>query len=339
MVGAAILAEAWISAGLAATPVRIAIHLPRLVHLWFRGGFALGAVCIVCGSVVDLIWSRIPGFNPERRRFFGVIKAAAFAAPVVTVAAGYSQREALRLVEINIPMPGLPRDLDGLRIVQVSDLHLSPLVSEAFVARAIDMANETRAHLAVMTGDLISSFGDPLDNCIRQVSRLKADAGVYGCLGNHEAYVSAEGYTARQAGRYGVRFLRKEAALLRFGSAQLNLAGVDYQRRADPYLVGAEKLIVPGVTNILLSHNPDVFPVAAKQGYDLTIAGHTHGGQINIEILHHGLNVARFYTPYVYGLYERGRATAFVTRGVGTIGIPSRLGAPPEVALLRLCAI
>jgi Predicted phosphohydrolases len=97
-------------------------------------------------------------------------------------------------------------------------------------------------------------------------------------------------------------------------------------------------LIAPGVTNILLSHNPDVFPVAARQGYDLTIAGHTHGGQVNVEILHRDMNLVRFITPYIYGVYTEGKSSIFVTRGIGTVGVPARLGAPPEVALIRLCA-
>ena len=76
--------------------------------------------------------------------------------------------------------------------------------------------------------------------------------------------------------------------------------------------------------------------MAAQQGWDLTLAGHTHGGQVNVEILHHSFNVARFYTPYVYGLYRSGRSSIYVTRGIGTIGMPVRLGAPPEIAVLRL---
>jgi predicted MPP superfamily phosphohydrolase len=96
-------------------------------------------------------------------------------------------------------------------------------------------------------------------------------------------------------------------------------------------------MIEPGVFNVLMSHNPDVFPVAAKQGYDLTISGHTHGGQVRVEILREDLNVARYFTPFVDGLYEEGGRSIFVSRGIGTIGLPARLGAPPEVALLRLC--
>jgi predicted MPP superfamily phosphohydrolase len=104
------------------------------------------------------------------------------------------------------------------------------------------------------------------------------------------------------------------------------------------YLSGAERLTAPGALNVLLSHNPDVFPAAAAKGYDVTLSGHTHGGQITVEILHPWGNMARFFTPYVYGLYhlKQSGPVAYVTRGIGTIGIPARIGAPPEIALLRL---
>jgi hypothetical protein len=78
--------------------------------------------------------------------------------------------------------------------------------------------------------------------------------------------------------------------------------------------------------------------VAATQGYDLTIAGHTHGGQVNFELLHDNVNVARFFTPYVRGLYRQANASVYVSSGIGTIGLPVRLGAQPEISVLRLCA-
>ena len=84
-----------------------------------------------------------------------------------------------------------------------------------------------------------------------------------------------------------------------------------------------------------------VFPTAVGQGYDLTISGHTHGGQVNIEILNQSLNAASFITPFVYGHYRQARpsgrdASLYVSRGIGTIGLPARIGAPPEISLLRL---
>jgi predicted MPP superfamily phosphohydrolase len=200
------------------------------------------------------------------------------------------------------------------------------------------MANETRAHIGLVTGDLISRSSDPLDACFRQLKRLRVDSEILGCLGNHEVYAGSEDATTEMGAGQGIEFLRHQSRMLQFGSARLNFAGVDYQSSKEPYLVGAEQLVVPEVTNILLSHNPDVFPVAARQGYDLTIAGHTHGGQVNMEILHQNMNLVRFITPYIYGIYKEGKSSIFVTRGIGTVGLPARIGAPPEVALIRLCA-
>ena len=107
---------------------------------------------------------------------------------------------------------------------------------------------------------------------------------------------------------------------------QLNLFGV----------AGAEEMVVPGLANLLLSHNPDVFPVAVRQGYGAMLGGHTHGGQVTFEILSQNLNIARFFTPYVSGLYRINGRSCYVNAGIGTIGMPVRLGAPPEITLLRL---
>jgi len=274
-----------------------------------------------------------------RRRLVHAAGTTLMAAPFA--AAGYGlfiERLDLRVREQDVPLPGLPRDLDGLRILQVSDIHLSAFLSETELERVVDAALELRPHLTVVTGDLISGRGDPLDGCIRQLARLKADAGVFGCMGNHERYARAENYVKIAAGRVGIDFLRGEARQLRFGDSLLNLAGVDYQSLAgkQQYLRGAEHLVAPGAVNVLLSHNPDVFPVAVRQGYNFVVAGHTHGGQVTVEILDQSINAARFFTPYVYGLYRQGGAAAYVTRGIGTIAVPARFGAPPEITLLRL---
>ena len=278
-------------------------------------------------------------FNPGRRRALNAAGNVLMAAPFVVMGYGAMvERLGFRVRELDVPLPGLPLDLDGLRILQISDIHLSAFLHESDLARVIDMTLDLRPHVAVVTGDLISSRGDPLDACIRQLARVKSDAGTFGCMGNHERYAGVERYAAEAGARAGIRFLRGEAQTLRFGNSVLNLAGVDYQSLADRghYLRGAERLVVPGAANVLLSHNPDVFPVAARQGYNLLLAGHTHGGQVTVEILDQSINPARFFTPYVYGLFRAGRSAAYVTRGIGTIGIPARIGAPPEISVLRL---
>jgi hypothetical protein len=277
--------------------------------------------------------------NALRRRTLNAAANLAIAAPFVALGYGaLIERTRFRLREVDVFIPGLAPGLEGLRILQLSDIHMGPFLSESDLARVVDMGMESKPDLAVITGDLISTHGDPLDACIRQLARIKAEAGVFGCMGNHEHYARAEGYTEQAAARAGIRFLRGRSQQLQFGGAILNLAGVDHQWKTQgrKYLRGAERMVVPGALNLLLSHNPDVFPVAASQGYNLMLSGHTHGGQINIEIYDQSISPSRFVTPYVYGLYRAQGAAAYVTRGIGTIGIPVRIGAPPEVVAIRL---
>ncbi|MGE5644944.1 MAG: metallophosphoesterase [Acidobacteriota bacterium] len=306
---------------------------------WARGTSLAWSFASLGACAVLALWRRVPDFSPQRRGLIRAAGAAFVSAPFAVMGFGILvQRKDFRVREVSVPIANLPKDLDGLRIAHLSDIHLSPFLSEAELAWAVSMANELKPHLAVVTGDLITAAGDPLDACLHELSKLRAEAGILGCLGNHEIYAHAEDEATRKGARLGIPFLRRQSRRLRFGGSILNVTGVDYQRMGGDYLPGAERAIVPGATNILLSHNPDVFDVAARQGWDLTLAGHTHGGQVNVEILNQSLNAARFFTRYVYGLYRNGPSSIWVTRGIGTVGVPARVGAPPEVALIRLCA-
>lgn len=318
---------------------RVLQHFPVQWWTWLECASLVETMWLIGLSLALLVWHRTPQFDPARRKLLQVAGAGLCVVPVAGTAFGIVQRNQFRVSEVPIPIANLPKDLDGLRIVQITDIHLSPFLSEREFAKAIDMANETRANIALVTGDLITRPGDPLDACLRQLARLRAEAGVLGCLGNHETYARVENYVTEQGRRIGIDFLRHQAKQLRFGNTTINFGGVDYQKMHSHYLKGTEHLIIPGAVNIMLSHNPDVFPVAAAQGYDLTIAGHTHGGQVDVEILHQHVDVARYFTPFVQGLYRRGNSSVYVSNGLGTIGVPVRLGAPAEVSVLRLCAI
>jgi predicted MPP superfamily phosphohydrolase len=321
------------------------LHLPAGLVGWVFGGAFLWAFTSTAAyfsySIGKFVLHRLAPkpFDPNRRRVIEAAGGALAAAPFAIVGFGaFIERTNFGVREIDIRLPDLPTDLEGLRLVQLSDIHLSAFLSERELARVIDAANETRAHVAVITGDMITMRGDPIDRCLHQLSRLRTDAGTVGCLGNHEIYADCEDYSTQHGARLGIDFLRNQARQLRFGSAVLNFAGVDYQKIAfrPQYLHGAERLTVPGAVNVLLSHNPDVFPVAVQKGYHLTLAGHTHGGQVTVEILSESLSIARFFTPFVYGRYTIGNSAAYVTRGIGTIGLPARIGAPPEISVLRL---
>lgn len=339
-------------AGCAWTAMPLPFAIPAVRQLlghpawleWARGlalGWAIAAVVLWALRPVLLPSRRLrrAPFDPVRRRLLRSSGALLATAPVAGTAFGILVgRNQLGLTEVDARIEGLPPELEGLRLVQLSDIHLGPFLDRRALRRAVDLANATRAHLAVVTGDLITLRDDHLPECLEELARLRAEAGVLACLGNHEQTAGCEQKAKREGARLGIEFLRRESRRLRFGSATLWVSGVDFRRRGRDYIRETGPLIRPGEVNILLSHNPDAFPAAASQGYQLVLAGHTHGGQLAPPGLSRRLNPARVFTPYVYGLYREGRSLLFVSRGIGTVAVPARLGAPPEVALLRLCA-
>jgi predicted MPP superfamily phosphohydrolase len=312
--------------------------------------------------------------DPSRRYFFKTATALAGAGPFLTAVYGFAaERLDYQVRRVEVPLPNLPAGLEGMKIVQISDIHLSSYMPRLQVRRAVDMANDLGADLALVTGDFITGAGDPIADCIDEVKGLRAPLGVWGCNGNHEIYARAEDKAQFLFAQAGMRLLRSENAQLTFHSASFNLIGVDYQRertnggRKVQLLQNLEPLVRRDMPNILLSHNPNAFNRAAELGIELTLAGHTHGGQIQVEILDHRLSPARFITDYVAGLYHRpmfapapndraasagsafetspgslfpnrssALASIYVNRGLGTVGAPVRLGVPPEITLLTL---
>ncbi|HEV2521538.1 MAG TPA: metallophosphoesterase [Candidatus Acidoferrales bacterium] len=305
--------------------------------------------------------------NHSRRHFFQAAGVVAGAFPFVSAAYGFaSERFRFNVCEIEIPIANLPPDLDGVRITQLSDIHIGAYMPVAQVRRAVGMANELNGDMTVVTGDFVTGRSDPLEDCIAELSRLRAPLGVWGCNGNHEIYARAEATSADLFQRFGMKLLRQENAELRWKGSAFNLIGVDYQRQRDAQgnrarmLTGLEPLVRRDVPNILLSHNPNSFPRAAELGIELSLAGHTHGGQVRVEILDHRWSPAEFFTPYVAGLYDRPlfassilgdadisssrpasnvqppASSLYVNRGLGTIAAPVRLGVPPEITLITL---
>ncbi len=289
-------------------------------------------------GIVIYVRSRFPvPFSTGRRQFLNTAAAAVCAAPAVALTTGIIIRKDFHVKEFDLKIPGLAKDLNGLRLLQLSDIHMGTYFSQSDLRRVVDASNNLRADLGFITGDLITDKRDPLDECLLELKRLKSSSGLWGCLGNHEKYAKVSNYVTLQARKQNLFFLRRQSEGLKFGNSRINLVGVDHQTKRDEYLAGLDQFVKPSEFNLLLSHNPDVFPVAAKQGFQLTLAGHTHGGQINIEIANTNLNIADVVTPYTKGLYQKPGSALYVTSGLGTIGVPVRLGSPPEITLIRLC--
>ena len=361
----AIFSGLWLSSAFFAFLFVALVHGVERVWNWLRPDFRAQrpAVAPLPSSHAPVERLR----DPSRRYFFRTASVLAGATPFFSCMYGFAaERLNYQVRRIEIPMANLPPALDGMQIAQISDIHLSGYMSRTDVRRAVDMTNDLGADLTVVTGDFITGSSDPIADCIEEVSRLHAPLGVWGCNGNHEIYAKAEDAAQQLFTEFGMKLLRQENAQLTFRGAQFNLIGVDYQRERNvdghrqQMLANMDGLIRRDIPNILLSHNPNTFNRAAELGIELSLGGHTHGGQIQVEILDHRLTPARFISDYIAGLFERPlfkpsgevlisrepdlptshprpqAARLYVNRGLGTVGAPVRLGVPPEISLIVL---
>jgi hypothetical protein len=292
----------------------------------------------------------VPLPNPvslSRRRFLERTALAMTAAPFVAGAYGmFYERLNLEISHRRIKIPRLPRAFEGFRIAQLSDIHIGPFMSAEEIRRYVGIANGLKPDLVALTGDFVTWDPATQSAVVDALAGVKAPFGVYGCLGNHEMWATVEDSITRLFARRGIRILRGERALIRAGGEVINLLGVDFQTRSPmgprgqrlvrEYLQGVGRLMVPGTANILLSHNPNTFDRAAEQGIDLSLAGHTHGGQMTLEFIHPDLSPSRLITAYVRGWFEKPGGQLYVNRGIGTIFVPIRFDAPPEITIIEL---
>jgi hypothetical protein len=272
---------------------------------------------------------------------------AASAAPFVAGAYGLLYaRLNLETTHQRIRLTRLPKAFHGFRIAQLSDIHIGPFMPAEEIRKYAAITNELKPDLIVLTGDYINWDPSTQGAVVQALAGLKAPFGVLGSLGNHEAWYEVEDSLLRLFAARGMRILRNERVPIQAGNDALNLIGVDFESRTRmgpsgtrvvrQYLEGAEHFVRPDTVSILLSHNPNAFDRAAALGIDLTLAGHTHGGQVNLEFIHPSLTPGRLITDYVRGWFEKGQAQLYVNRGIGTFGIPIRFGSPPEITLFEL---
>ncbi|MDH7516672.1 MAG: metallophosphoesterase [Bacteroidota bacterium] len=261
---------------------------------------------------------------------------------LASAATGYGVYEARRspaVEEIDVPIPHLPRGLEGFRIVQVTDLHVGLTVRRDFIERVVETVSELRGDVLVLTGDLADGPVSCLHDDVRPFARLSPPHGKFFVTGNHEYYSGVQQWV-EEARRLGFTILHNDHRVLERANGRLALAGVpdenggffDPLHRPDPAaaLAGAP----PADVRILLAHQPQSLYAALPCGYDLMITGHTHGGQFLPWSF-----FAAMVQPHIAGLHRHGGMWVYVGRGTGYWGPPVRLGARSEIAVLRLKAV
>jgi uncharacterized protein len=249
---------------------------------------------------------------------------------------GYGMATALggpRITPVTVSLARLPAGLDGLRIAVVSDIHLGPLLGRAHTERIVRVINEQQVDLVTIVGDLVDGSVDELGEAAAPLRDLTSTHGSFFVTGNHEYYSGAAAWVDELA-RLGVNPLVNERVEIRAAGGVLDLAGVNDVTADEADAPDLARALDGRDTSrpvVLLAHQPIQVQESADRGVDLQLSGHTHGGQL---FPFHGL--VRLEQPAVSGLHRVRDTQLFVTRGAGFWGPPVRVGAPPEVAIVRL---
>ncbi len=286
----------------------------------WTGFMALGlsSLLIVLFAVIDVL--RLP-----------VTGATVLVIAAILTAAGALQARRPRVVRVSVPILDLPADLEGFRIVQLSDLHIGPTLKRRFMERVVATANALDPDVVALTGDVADGFVAELRADVAPLAALAARYGKFYVTGNHEYYWDAPGWM-REVERLGLSVLHHAYRVVEHGSARLLFAGVpDTSVPSDPAaaLLGAPASDV----RVLLAHQPRSAYAARDAGFDLQLSGHTHGGQ------YFPFNfLVRLFQPFVAGLHRLEAMWLYVSRGTGYWGPPLRLGAPSEITLIELTA-
>lgn len=244
----------------------------------------------------------------------------------------------VRVKRVEVPLAKLSEALDGITIVQLSDVHVGPTIGRRFIERVVASVNALKPDVVVITGDLVDGSVTQLADAVSPLQRIDARHGIYFVTGNHEYYSGAPEWCEHLT-QLGVRVLRNERVVIATNAGSFELAGIDdYQGRSIGQGHGADLVRAvagrdPERVLVLLAHQPRAITEAARHGVDLQLSGHTHGGQIwpfNF--------LVKLQQPFVSGLERVGQTLLYVSNGTGYWGPPMRLRAPAEITHLTLRA-
>ncbi len=304
---------------------------------WLTMGFFSYLLVLTLVRDVSLIGSALV-LSPEAHESWIRISAIGVMAltPAITLVGFFMARRTAPVVNVEVPLADLPKELEGFTIAQITDLHVGQTIKRNFVAAIVDRVNLLEADMIAITGDVADGSVPDLAHHTEPLARLASRHGTYFVTGNHEYYSGAHAWI-RELERLGAKALMNEHVVLDHDGAALTVAGVtdwsahhfDPTHKSDPH--AAVKGAPERAPKVLLAHQPRSAHIAEAAGYHLQLSGHTHGGQFwpwNF--------LVRLQQPFTAGLDRLGRMWVYTSRGTGYWGPPMRFGVPSEITLIRL---
>jgi uncharacterized protein len=290
------------------------------------------------GGLIGLLAGAPFGYAIRGGRVGALVMLAATLAVLVL---GYLGSRRLVVRHVDVDVPGLAAAFDGLRIVQLSDLHIGPHTPRRFLERVVSAARALSPDLVAVTGDLVDDRAEDVAVYARMLGELNAPLGVYMIPGNHDVYAGWDDVERALRGADVGTVLVNEAKLLHRGAATLALVGTGDpaagrrgSSRAAPDIERALAQVPPNATVVAFAHNPALWPALAKRGVALTLSGHTHWGQFALPRV--GWSLASPFLEHAMGAHMDSDSLLYISPGTGYWGIPFRIGASSEVTLVTL---
>jgi predicted MPP superfamily phosphohydrolase len=266
--------------------------------------------------------------------------AGAAAAGAAAVWTTVIEPRLLRVREVTMEVPGWPEALAKLRIALIADLHAgAPHVDEKRVAQVVETVNRAHPDLVALLGDYVDpevALGERVEPeaVARQLGELESPLGSFAVLGNHDW--QNDGERIRRALREQlIDVLENDAASVDYAGQVLWLVGLADASEREPDLTAPFGMVPDNAPLLVLSHNPDVFPKLPDRPL-LTVAGHTHGAQVNLPIVRDRVTPSRYGDRFAGGPARDGERVMYVSRGIGTSTYPIRFRAAPEVVMLTV---
>jgi predicted MPP superfamily phosphohydrolase len=270
-----------------------------------------------------------------------VLGAGVFLAVMSVI--GYLGTKKLVVKQLDVRLLRLPEAFEGMRIVQISDLHVGPHTSRRLLRCIAAAVREAKPDMVVYTGDQVDDFHRDVDYLVAALGDIDAPLGTYAIAGNHDVYAGWDAVHQRLS-EAGIIVLVNDAVPVEGGSERIwvagtgDPAGLSWQRggglSAAPDIDRTLQHIPVGEPAIALAHNPMLWPELAKRGVDLTLSGHTHYGQLAIPKWN--WNIAGMFLELSMGFHRQGHSLLYINPGTNYWGIPLRIGTPPEVTVVSL---
>ncbi|MCS6790838.1 MAG: metallophosphoesterase [Bacteroidia bacterium] len=352
----ALIGIGWVTAYWLDDPREAHLLLQRISGVLFLIWLA-SVLTKLIGGLWGVAWPRpkIEKFSPERRATLQVIGGVLMSAPIAAL--GYAfwiGRYRFRTQAVEVSIPDLPPTWDGVKILQISDLHSGSFPRPEVLHPVWEKITQLSPDLIVLTGDWVNTYAAELEPFVADLRQLSAPLGKWGTLGNHdygdyilgatpELKQKERAYLKTLIAHTGFRLLEDDAVVLEQGGEKIALIGVGNWSRwrlTHRYgdLAKAWQGVPPSTCSILLSHDPTHWESQVQGRYPiaLTLSGHTHGLQFGVEWQSWQFSPAQWLYTYWAGLYEVQGQKLYVNRGLGYIGVPARLGIWPEITLLTL---